>query len=233
MRFFWIFTIPILLGLACSKGTEVDQTNDTSDLHGVHFVAIDVNNNLKDVFYRDTTLGDGSDGMVYEEIGITADWYMYVVYSMNPWQALYMLKTGEVVSGELTWSDGYVDGYSTVEGDDYSVSEEIDNCSAQAWYLQSAFQGLPFHDEDWYFQFDMITPELEIYAYEAEFMGTHLVNICDQDFDCYKLDIDGQGMIGVFAPDVEVYYRVEEPHIPIRCWVQEKGIVFEYYSDSI
>jgi len=223
-----------LATLTCSKGTEVAPTADPGDLGGMSYIAVNLDGKLKKIEFSDTVLSSGDSAIVYRETGIDCDWDLYIVFARNPWQMVYILyDTADTSSGEIFWDGAHVTGESTIETDQHhDIDRDVDDFSVQAWGIPAAFIGLPFDEEDWFVDFDLITPELAVYGFRTDYVGTEGIGTSSKWFNCHKLVVDGRGLYS-FAPDIHIFYRVDEPHIPIQCWVEDRGVVFEYFADSL
>ena len=225
--------VAVCIILACSNGTETEMEGGEG-LDGVIYIASDGSANRKLVEFADTVLSGGEDGFVYRETGIDFDWDMTVIYRNSDWQARRFKLTSETISADLSWDGDRVTG-STIDEDgaEHHIDRTVDSRSIHAWFAQSAFMGLAMDEEGDYLEFDMIVPSLDVYGYRADYSGTEGVATEERWFNCHRLDVDGRGAIGLFAADMVIYYRVEEPSIAIKCWVEGEGSFFEYVADTL
>ncbi|HDR91407.1 MAG TPA: hypothetical protein ENN75_04060 [candidate division Zixibacteria bacterium] len=231
-----LFSIILLavFNFACEDASaKVDPDSDISNLANITYIAMDPDGGLKSVAFADSVV-DGDSVLIYREMGIDVVWEMEVIFRKSPWCPLYMMVYSESIQGELFWDGNRVTGDAIDDnGATQSIDKTIDGLSIHAWFLQAAFLGFPFEQEDSYMEFQMITPQLSDFPYKAELTGTEGVGTSTKWFNCYKLAIDGRGVYAPFTPDVRVFHRVEEPRIPIQLWVQNEGAVFEWFADSL
>ncbi len=223
-----------ILSISCDNvSTKVDPDADTSNLGDVTYIARDPDGGLKTIAFADTLI-DSDSILIYRELGIDVVWEMEVFFRKSPWEPLYMRVFSETIQGELLWNGGRVTGDAIDEnGVSQSIDKSISGLSIHAWFLQAAFLGFPFGNESVHLEFQMITPQLSDFPYRADYSGTEGVATNSKWFNCHKLEVDGRGIYSPFTPDVRVFYRVTEPHIPIQLWVQNEGAVFEWFADSL
>lgn len=229
-----ILFIAVLIFASCdTSATKVDPDDDTSGFASEFYIAMDPDGGLKSVSFADSIIDDDSV-LVYLESGIDVVWELEVIFDKHPWRPLYMNLYSESIRGIINWDDDHVVGEGVDEnGDDQSIDATIDEVSIHAWFLQAAFLGYPFEDEESFMEFEVITPQFTHFPYKAEHAGTEGVGTTERWINCYKLEIDGRGVYAPFTPNVRVFYRIEEPHIPIQLWVEDEGAVFEWFADSI
>ena len=221
---------------SCSKPTNVDPDWKPVDISDIYFIASDPDGNLKEVFIRDSIDAYGDSVSVFREIGISFNWDLEVIFGQSPWQARYFRLDSDEKTAKFFFPGRRVIGSGWYAGaNEIEINDIVDEISIHAWYIWAAFFGLPWDQEDWRVEFDMITPDLDVYGYEGVFGGssTIVIEATSDMVDCYKLDIDGRGLIGLFAPDIKLYVRKEPPHIPIYCTIEGEGAVFEFYADSL
>ena len=227
--------IVFILTLSCSSDTGVAAQNNPGSLNDLKYYVSDEHGNIKAISFRDSVLATGDTAVLYSEIGDTIDLEMEVVFLKSNWQAIYCSREDALYegSGELEWFGNRIIGYSeSPESEFHDIDRIIDDFSVSGWFLPVAFMGIPFENEDWQSNFDLVTPDLNVYGFKAEYIDTETVETPEGFISCHKLFVDGRGIYS-FGPDIYIHYRIEEPHIPIRCNVADRGFVFNYYSDSL
>ncbi|HHS49994.1 MAG TPA: hypothetical protein ENN07_02645 [candidate division Zixibacteria bacterium] len=230
------FAVAILLALSCSKHDLVDPTNCPGDLHLASYIAIDPDGHLLQVTIEDSIASSGGSLVVYRESGVSFDWELEVVFSRTPWQAMSFTLESPVRTADISWGGSRVSGTNwDSEGGSRNIDKNVDSFSIHAWFVWAAFFGMPWTETGWAVDFDMITPDLDVYAYRGVFEGEGTVSSARDGelMECYKLHIDGRGLIGLFAPDINLYVRKEPPHIPLYCTVEGEGAVYRFFADSL
>ncbi|MCK5833548.1 hypothetical protein KAH81_07755 [bacterium] len=229
-----VFSLFVIL--SCSRPSVVEPDYDPEDIDEVSYIAIDPDGNLKCISIKDSISLGSETLLVYQERGISFDWNLRAVFTRIPWQAREFYLDSEEKTAYLEWNGNHLTGSCWYEGSSTEyIDQDVDDFSLHAWFVWAAFWGLPWHKDNWAVEFDIVTPDLDVYGYEGIFDGAAMItNSTGEDtIECYKLDIDGRGLIGLFAPDIKLYVRKMAPHIPMYCTVESEGTVLLYYADSL
>jgi len=235
-KVFIFIAIFVIICCSCSGPNIVEPDNNPSDIDEVSFIATDPDGNLKRVTINDSLNSPAETLVVYRESGISFEWELEAVFVKSPWQAVSFKLDSPEKTADLEWDGSRISGSCWFQGSETkTIDQNISSASIHAWFVWAGFFGLPWGDEDWAIDFDMITSDLDVYGYRGSYDGEASVSSgsTGESIEAYRLNIDGRGLIGVFSPDIMLYICKAAPNIPVYCTVEGEGAVFRFYADSL